>query len=85
MIDVKSGFRSVAARERWAGRGASFVAKAKATTAVWFPPEPTNTCKRSAATAKKATKKTAGKATAAARKSTGGKARVTKRAPSKKA
>ena len=40
MIEIKSGWKSVTDRERWAARGASFVAKAKATKAVWFPPKP---------------------------------------------
>ena len=64
MIDIKSGWKSVTDRERWAARGASFVAKAKATKVVWFPPKPADSGKKAASTAKKAVKKTAGKTTA---------------------
>ena len=85
MIDVKSGFKSVSDKDRWADRGASLVAKLKATKAVWFPPEPVKSGKKATSTAKRATKKSARKATAAAGKTTGGTKRVTKRAPSKKA
>ncbi len=85
MIDVKSGLRSVADREQWGDRGASFVAKLKATKTVWFPPEPVKSGKKATSTAKRATKTSAKKTTAAARKSTGGTKRLTKRAPSKKA
>ena len=75
MIELKSGLKSVTDKEQWAERGASFVAKVKATKAVWFPPEPAKTGKQVASTAKKTAKKTAKrttkKSTAAARKSTG--------------
>jgi hypothetical protein len=40
MIDIKSPWTSVTDKEKWAARGASFVAKAKATKLVWFPPKP---------------------------------------------
>ena len=78
MIDIRSGLRSVANREKWAARGASFVAKAKATKVVWFPPEPVDTGAKAASTATKATKKattkatrqTAGRTTGAAKKAT---------------
>jgi hypothetical protein len=52
MIDIKGRLESVMDREKWAARGASIVAKAKATRAVWFPPEPVETRKK---TTKKAT------------------------------
>jgi len=78
MIDVKSQMKGITDREKWAARGASFVAKAKATKVVWFPPDPVETGKKAASTAtrasKSATKKTAGavkKPTGAAKKSTG--------------
>jgi hypothetical protein len=58
MIEIKSPWKSVTDREKWAARGASFVAKAKATKLVWFPPKPVETGKKAASTAKKATKKT---------------------------
>ena len=53
---------------RWAARGASFVAKVKATKAVWFPPAPEDAVKKTASTAKKTTRKTAKKATKPATK-----------------
>ena len=74
MIQIKSGWKSVTDREKWAARGASFVTKAKATKAVWFPPKPVETGKKAASTAKKTAKKatkTATKtATGAAKKTT---------------
>jgi hypothetical protein len=62
MIEIKNPVRGVADREKWAARGASFVAKAKATKAVWFPPTPVETGKKAGATAKKATSNTTGAA-----------------------
>jgi hypothetical protein len=78
MIDIKSRVQSVTDREKWAARGASFVAKAKATKAVWFPPEPVETGKK---TTKRATKK----ATGAAKKTTSGAKNVTNPVRRKKA
>jgi len=79
MIDVRRRWMSVTDREKWAAGGAAFVAKAKATKAVWFPPKPAETGKKAASTAKKTAKKTTGaskkatkKATGAAKKTTGG-------------
>ena len=84
MIEVKSRLKSSADREKWAARGASFVAKAKATKMVWFPPKSVETGKKTASTAKKATKRatrktasTAKKSTAADKKSTNGTKKVT--------
>jgi len=71
MIEIKSGWKSVTDRERWAARGASFVAKAKATKAVWFPPQPADAGKKAASTAKKTTKKATKKATGTTKKATG--------------
>ena len=75
MIEIRSRWESVTDRERWAARGASFVAKAKATKVVWFPPKPVEAGEKAASTAKKATKKatkrTTKKATGAAKKTTG--------------
>jgi hypothetical protein len=49
-------------KSKWSARGATFKARALATKAVWFPPEPTpKSGKDSAAKAKKTTK-SAGKA-----------------------
>ena len=74
MIEIRSRWESVTDRERWAARGASFVAKAKATKVVWFPPKPVEAGEKAASTAKKATKKatkrTTKKATGAATKAT---------------
>jgi hypothetical protein len=70
MIDLNSQLKSVTDREKWAARGASFVAKAKATKAVWFPPKPVETGKKAASTAKKTTKRTTRKTAGAAAKKT---------------
>ena len=71
MIEIKRRLQSVTDRERWAARGASFVAKAKATKAVWFPPQPAAAGKKAASTAKKTTKKATKKATGTTKKATG--------------
>jgi hypothetical protein len=70
MIEIKR-WKSVTDREKWAARGASFVAKAKATKVVWFPPKPVETGKGAASTAKKATTRATKKTTGAAEKATG--------------
>jgi hypothetical protein len=69
-MDINSRLKGVTDREKWAARGASFVAKLKATKAVWFPPEPVGTSKKAASTAKKTTKRAAKRTTGAAKKST---------------
>jgi hypothetical protein len=74
MIDLKNRWESVADREKWAARGSSFLAKTKATKAVWFPPEPVETGTKAT---KRATKKATKKATGAARKSADGATKVT--------
>ena len=71
MIEIRSRLKSVTDREKWVARGASFVAKAKATKVVWFPPGPVETGKKAASTATKTTKSAAKKTTGAAKKSTG--------------
>jgi hypothetical protein len=71
MMDVGRRLRNVTDRETWAARGASFVAKAKATKAVWFPPGPVGSATKAASSAKKATKKTARTGGKATRKTTG--------------
>ena len=83
MIDVKSGLRSVADREQWAERGASFVAKLKATKAVWFPPAPVETGKKAASTAKKTTGRASKKTTGTAKKTTSRAKKATKAAAAK--
>jgi len=79
MLDIKSGLRNVTDRQRWAVRGASLVAKAKATKAVWFPPTPAGTgrkavssAKKGASTAKKASKPAAKKTSRVAAKTANG-------------
>ncbi|GAA1957990.1 hypothetical protein GCM10009798_16910 [Nocardioides panacihumi] len=69
-MELKSGLNGLTDRGRWSARGASFVAKLKATKMVWFPPDPADTGKAGAAAAKKTTKTAAKKSTGAARKST---------------
>lgn len=71
MIDIKSRLDGVTDRGVWAARGASFVAKVKATKAVWFPPQPVEAGGKTTSTAKKATKRTTKKTTAAAKKASG--------------
>ena len=71
MAQIQSRLKSVADRQRWAARGATFVAKAKATKVVWFPPKPVDTGVEAASTAKKATHGAAKKSVGAARKTTG--------------
>ena len=78
MTQIQSRLKSVVDRERWLARGATFVAKARATKVVWFPPRPVDTGVEAASTAKKvtggATKKTIGaakKASGAAKKASG--------------
>lgn len=77
MSEIKNRWKSVADREKWAARGASFVAKAKATKAVWFPPEPVETGRKAASTAKKPTKRATKKTAGAAKKATKGTKKVT--------
>ena len=83
MLDLKSGLKGVTDREKWAARGASFVAKTKATKAVWFPPEPVETGKKAGSTAKKTTKRATGKTTGAARKTSGAAKKTTRKAAKK--
>ena len=77
MIDVPNALKSVTDRQRWAARGASFMAKAKATKAVWFPPEPVETGKKAASTAKKTTKSASKKTASSGKKATGGAKKAT--------
>ena len=80
MIELQSTWKNATDSEKWAARGATFMAKAKATKTVWFPPKPVESGKKSASKAtkatKKATKKATGKATgkagATAKKTDGG-------------
>jgi DNA-binding protein HU-beta len=77
MTEIKSRWKRVADRERWGARGASFVAKVKATKVVWFPPKPVETGSKAASTAKKATSRASKKTTGAAKKTTGAAAKRT--------
>jgi hypothetical protein len=71
MMEIKSRMKGVTDKEKWVARRASFVAKAKATKVVWFPPKPVETGKKAASTTKKSTKRAAKKTTGAAKKTTG--------------
>ena len=77
MFEIKSRWKSVIDKQKWAARGASFVAKAKATKLVWFPPEPVQTGKETASTAKKAAERPTKTTTSAAKKPTDGTKNVT--------
>ena len=85
MIDVGNAWTSVTDRGKWAARGSSFVAKVKATKAVWLPPQPATTGKSSATKAKKATKRATKKTTAATKRSTGATKKATSAAGTSKA
>lgn len=71
MAQIQSRLKSVAGREKWAARGATFVAKAKATKVVWFPPKPVDTGVEAVSIAKKATGGATKRTTGAAKKSSG--------------
>jgi len=86
MIDIRRTYHSVTDRQTWATRRASFLAKAKATQVVWFPPKSAEDAGKAASTAEKTAKKTARKTagktapkkrTAAAKKTTGSSKRTT--------
>lgn len=70
MMQIKSGLDSVADREKWAQRGASFLAKVKATKMVWFPPKPVESGRAASASARKMTTGAGRKSTATAKKTT---------------
>ena len=76
MIEIKSQLKGVTDREKWAARGASFMAKVKATKVVWFPPEPAKAGKKTTAAAKKSTKRVTKKTTSAAKKTSAGAAKA---------
>jgi hypothetical protein len=83
MIEIRSRLKSVGDKEKWAGRGASFVAKAKATKVVWFPPKPVETGKKTVSSSEKATKGAAKKTTGAAKRTAEGTATGAKKATKK--
>ncbi|NUP32456.1 MAG: hypothetical protein HOU01_12140 [Streptomycetaceae bacterium] len=82
MIGIEDQLKSVTDRATWTARGASFVAKVKATKVVWFPPRPEKTGKRAASAAKGTARKTT---SGTARKATGASKRATKAASRKRA
>lgn len=79
MVEITNRVKGVADKERWAVRGASFVAKLKATKVVWFPPKPVETGAGAASAATQAStkaatrtsRKAASTTTGAAKKSAG--------------
>ena len=77
MIESKTPWKSVRDKEKWAARGATFMAKAKATKMVWFPPHPVETGKKAASTTKRATNKATKKTAGAARRTTTGAGKTT--------
>lgn len=81
MLEIKSRWQTVMNRSKWAARGASFVAKAKATKMVWFPPKPEQAGKKTASTVKQATKNTTEKTTGAAKKTTDSTKKLTSPGP----
>jgi hypothetical protein len=83
MIDIKGRWDNVTDRGQWTARGASLVAKVKATKVVWFPPEPLETGARATAAATKATKGATSKSTGAAKKATKKSAGTAKKSTSK--
>jgi hypothetical protein len=76
MFEIEKRWTTLTAKTKWDARLASFVVKAKATKAVWFPPKPAATGKTAQATAKRAggsakeASQRATKKTAAAKKTT---------------
>jgi len=77
MIESKSRWKRVADKQKWAARGASFMAKVKATKLVWFPPKLEEAGKKTASRAKKATENPTKKTTGAAKKTTNSTKKVT--------
>jgi hypothetical protein len=63
MVDVTGLWKNATDRGRWSVRAASFMAKVKATKAVWFPPAGAESAQKAASKATKTTKKTARKTT----------------------
>jgi hypothetical protein len=93
MTSMRSRFRSITNKDAWTARGGSFLVKAKATKAIWFPPQGAETVEKASSTAKKAassskksvsgsTKKAAKKTTGAAKKASGA-SKTAKRAAKK--
>jgi hypothetical protein len=77
VIEFTSMWKGATDKGRWSARGASFMAKVKATKVVWFPPDPaksgTKAVSKAANGAKKTTKtaaRTTGKANSKTAKKT---------------
>jgi len=66
MFDVKSRLQTAANKEKWAARGASVMAKVKATKLVWFPPKPVEAGKDAVSAGSQATQNTGERITGAA-------------------
>ncbi|HEX5086827.1 MAG TPA: hypothetical protein VFV89_03400 [Nocardioides sp.] len=71
MLELKSRWDSATDRGKWAARGATFVAKLKATKAVWLPPDAGEIGDKASTSATKTAKGATKKSTSAAKKSTG--------------
>jgi hypothetical protein len=79
MLDIKSQWNQVTDKGAWSARGGAFMAKLKATKAVWFPPQPASAGKKATSTAKKTGTRAGRKTTAAAKKSGGAAKKTTAR------
>lgn len=79
MTVIQSGWKSVTDKEQWLARRASFVAKAKATKVVWFPPKPVADGSKAASTATKASTRATKKTAGAAKKTAGAAKKATTR------
>jgi hypothetical protein len=55
MFEIKNRWQALANKQKWAARGASIMAKAKATKLVWFPPKPDQSAKDAVSTGQQAT------------------------------
>ena len=84
MVEITDRLKRVTDNPRWAARGASFMAKLKATKAVWFPPEPVEAGTKTARSAKKTTTRGTKKATSAAKKTGSGTKKATTKAVGRK-
>ena len=71
MIDIQDRWHGATDRQRWAARGTAFMAKVKATKAVWLSPAPGTTGKKATSTARKTARRTTTRTTGSARRKTG--------------
>jgi hypothetical protein len=84
MIAIKSRWKSLTNTERWAARRASFVAKVRATKAVWSAPKSVEHGPSAASTAKTTTAATKRSTQRATKKTTQGGTKKTTKGPTKK-